>query len=72
MLKLLLGICVEILVAVLFAGLILALAVPFLNRSVPDGAGESALAAVIIAVLAGAIGVALFRPGSAIRRHIKR
>jgi hypothetical protein len=72
MLKLLLGIGGEILVAVLFAGLILALAVPLLTRSVPGGAGEFASSTVIIVVLAGAIGIALFRPGSAIRRYVKR
>ena len=72
MLKLLLGIGVEILVAVLFAGLILALAIPFLNRSAPGGAGESVVGTVIIVVLAGTIGIALFRPGSAIRRRINR
>ena len=72
MLKLLLGIGVEIVVAVPFAGLILALAVPFVNRSLPGGAGESVLGILIIVVLAGTVGVALFRPGSAIRRHINR
>jgi hypothetical protein len=72
MLKLMLGIGVEILAAVLFAGLILALAIPLLNRSVAGGVGESALATVIVVVLAGTVGVALFRPGSTIRRHMKR
>jgi hypothetical protein len=72
MLKLLLGIVVEVLVAVGLAGLILALAIPLMNRNGLMNGNDLASRVVITAVLAGAIAVALFRPGSAIHRYIKR
>lgn len=72
MLKLLFGIAIELLVAVALAGLILALAIPLLNRNGLAGANDAASRVVIIGVLAGAITVALFRPGSAIHRYVKR
>ena len=72
MLKLLLGIAIELFVAVALAGLILALTVPLLNRNNLAGVDDAASRVVIIGVLAGAIAVALFRPGSAIHRYVKR
>ena len=71
MLKLLLGVILEVLVSTMFAGLILALAIPMLNRSnVIDGRGVTS-AIVVTSVLIGAVAVALFRPGSAIHRYFK-
>lgn len=72
MLKLLLGIVLELFVAVALAGLILALAIPLLHRNDLAGTNDAASGVVIIGVLAGAIAVALFRPGSAIQRHLRR
>lgn len=72
MLKLVLGIAIELFVAVALAGLILGLAVPLLNRNDLAGANDAASRAVIIGVLAGAVAVALLRPGSAIHRYVKR
>jgi ABC-type Mn2+/Zn2+ transport system permease subunit len=69
MLKLLLGLVIEVFVGVLLAGLILALAIPLLTRN--DLADDVASRIIIVSVLAGIIAVALFRPGSAIRRYLK-
>lgn len=72
MLKLLLGVVVEVLVAVALAGLILALAIPLMNRNNLVEANDLASRIVITSVLAVAVAVALFRPGSAIHRYLKR
>lgn len=72
MLKLLLGLVIEILIGVLLAGLILALTIPLLNRSDLAGTGDLASRVVITTVLAVTIAVALFRRGSALRRFLNR
>jgi len=72
MLTLLLGIVIEVLVAVALAGLILALAIPLMNRTDLINGNDFASRVVITGVLAAALAVALFRPGSAIHRYIKR
>jgi hypothetical protein len=72
MLKTLLGVVVELVVATAISGLMLAVAVPFLTRTDLVGANDFSTRVVITAVLVGAVAVALFRPGSAIRRHLKR
>jgi hypothetical protein len=72
MLKTLLGVVVELLVAVGMAGLILAVAVPLLTRTDLVGANDISTRAVITGVMIGAVAIALFRPGSAIRHHMKR
>lgn len=72
MLKTLLGVVVEILIAVAVAGLILALVVPLLHRNESVGTNDVTARAVITGVLVGAVALALFRPGSAIHRRIKR
>ncbi|HET9467790.1 MAG TPA: hypothetical protein VFO48_05240 [Vicinamibacterales bacterium] len=72
MLKLLLGVVVEVAVALLIAGLILATAIPLLNHSEVVTVGDTASARVIIGVMVSAVAIALFRPGSAIRRFGKR
>jgi hypothetical protein len=69
MLKLLLGVVIEVFVAVSMAGLILALAIPLLNRNDLLGSHDITARTIIIGVLVGAVAVALFRPGSAIRRY---
>jgi uncharacterized protein YqgC (DUF456 family) len=71
MLKLLLGVVVEVFVGVSLAGLILALAVPLLNRNDLQGASHSTTT-IIVGVLVGVVAVALLRPGSAIHRYMKR
>ena len=70
--KLLSGIAVELLIAVLVAGLLLGLAIPLMNRGGLIAAGDVAARIVIIGVIVLAVVFALFRPGSAIHRHMKR
>jgi hypothetical protein len=72
MLKTLLGVAVELLLAVAIAGLILAVAVPLVAYTNLAGANDFATRALITGVLICAIVIALFRPGSATRRHRKR
>ena len=70
--KLLLGIVVEVLLATLLAGLVLAMAIPLLNRGGIMTIGDATSTGVIIGVMLTALGIALFRPGSAIHRYVKR
>jgi hypothetical protein len=70
--KLLLGVVIEVFVGVAFAGLILALAIPLMNHTADVAANDVMARAVIAGVLALSLAIALFRPGSAIRRHIRR
>ena len=70
--SLLLGIVIEVFVGVAFAGLILALAIPLMNRTAQVAANDALAKAVIIGVLGLSIAIALLRPGSAIRRYTKR
>ena len=70
--KLLLGIVVEVLVATMLAGLVLAIAIPVLNRGGVMAIGDAASTGIIIGVLFASLAIALFRPGSAIHRHVKR
>ena len=70
--KLILGVVIEVFVGVASAGLILALAIPVMNRTADVAANDVMARAVIIGVLALSIAIAIFRPGSAIRRHIRR
>ena len=72
MLRLLLGVVVEVALATLLAGLILAAAIPLLNRGGLVTVGDLTSTIVIVGVIVGALAIALFRPGSAIRRHRKR
>jgi hypothetical protein len=71
MLKLLLGVVIEVFVGVSLAGLVLALTIPLLHH---DGvpAANDMTRVIIIGVLVCAVAVALFRPGSAIHRYMKR
>lgn len=71
MMKLLLGMVIEIIVAVSVAGGILALLIPAL-RSDALGERDRAVIAAVVGVLIVSVAVALFRPGSAIRRYAKR
>lgn len=72
MLKTVLGVVVEILVAVATAGLLLAVVLPLLTRNDFVGASNSSTRAVITGVLVGAVALALFRPGSVFHRRRKR
>ncbi len=72
MLKLLLGVLIELFVGVLVAGLILAMAIPLMNRNDLAGADDITATAVIVGVLAVAVAIALFRRGSAIHRYLNR
>jgi hypothetical protein len=72
MLRLLFYVFIEVLIAVSLAGVILALAIPALNRSGSVGQRDPATTIIIGGVLVAAVAVALFRPGSAIHRYIKR
>jgi hypothetical protein len=72
MMKLLLGIFIEVCIAVSLAGIILALVVPVLNMSGAIDYRELTATVVIVGVLVAAVAVALFRPGSAIHRYFKR
>jgi hypothetical protein len=71
MLKLLLGVVMEVTVAVTFAGLILGLGIPLLNSTV-RAADHTATQLMIVSVLACAVAIALCRPGSAIQRYTNR
>ena len=70
--KLLLGVLIEICVGVSVAGGILALLIPALSRSDALGERDRAAIAAVVGVLIVSVVVALFRPGSAIRRYAKR
>jgi hypothetical protein len=70
--KLFLGIVVEVLLATMLAGLVLATAIPLLNRGGVITLGDATSTAIIIGVMFAALAIALFRPGSAIHRHVKR
>lgn len=70
--KAVLGVVVEVLVSVAAAGLMLAVLMPLLIRNDLVGTNDIAARGVITAVLGGAVALALFRPGSAIRRRHKR
>lgn len=72
MFKLLLGVFIEVFVAVSLAGIVLALLIPVLNRSGSAGAGDRAGIVVIVGVLMAAVAIAVFRPGSVVRRYVKR
>ena len=71
MLKLAVGMVIEVFVGVTLAGLILALAIPLLSRNDLLDADNITSRTIIIGVLVSAVAVALFRPGSAIRRYTK-
>jgi hypothetical protein len=72
MLKTLLGVVVELIVAAAIAGFALAVAVPLLTRAELVGANDISTRLVVTGVLVAAAAIALFRPGSAIRRHARR
>ena len=68
--SLLLGIVIEIFVGVSVAGGILALLIPALPGGVNGGRWD--VVAAVAGVLIVSVTVALFRPGSAIRRYVRR
>jgi hypothetical protein len=72
MLKTLLSVVVEVLVAAAIAGLLLAVVVPVLTRTEVVGANDVPTQVVITGVLVGAVALALLRPGSALRHRVKR
>ena len=72
MLKLLLGVVVEVATAMFIAGLVLAIVIPLLNGTVLATIGDTTSSSVIIGVLVAALAIALLRPGSAMRRYRKR
>jgi hypothetical protein len=72
MLKLLLGVLIEVVIAVSLAGAILALLVPALSLTQAAGKGDVRVIVAVVGVLLASVAVALFRPGSAIHRYIKR
>ena len=69
---LLLGVVVEVFAAILLAGIVLGLAIPLLNRGGLLTTGDVKTSGIIAVVTLGLLLVALFRPGSAIHRYIKR
>jgi uncharacterized protein YqgC (DUF456 family) len=72
MLKLLLGVVIEVFVGVSLGGLILALTIPLLSRSELLDAHDITARTVVVGVLVAAVAVAVLRPDSAIHRHMKR
>ena len=72
MLKLLLGVLIEVFIAVSLAGAMLALVIPALSLSQAVGKGDVRVIVAVVGVLLASVAVALFRPGSAIHRYIKR
>jgi hypothetical protein len=71
-LRLLFGVVVEVVLAMMLAGLVLAAAIPLLNRGGLITIGDLTSTIVIVGVIVGALALALFRPGSTIRRHLER
>ena len=71
MMKLLLGVVIELFVGVSVAGGILALLIPALSWSNAVGERDVGVIAAVVGVLVVSVAVALFRPGSAIRRYAK-
>jgi hypothetical protein len=72
MLTLLFRIVVEVFVGVSLAGVILALLIPALSLTDAVGQRDTWVMAAIVGVLISTVAFALFRPGSAIRRHARR
>lgn len=70
--KLLLNVMIEVIIGVSFAGVVLAIAVPMLHSADLLGANDLTSTIVIVSVLVVAVAIALFRPGSAMHRHIGR
>lgn len=70
--KLLLGMFIEVFIAVSLAGILLALVVPALGSLEPAAQPDVKTTLVMVGVLVAAVAAALFRPGSAIRRHFDR
>jgi hypothetical protein len=71
MLKLLLSVLIELFIGVSLAGVVLALVIPALNLVDSSGGRGPSAAIVVAGVLIAAVAIALFRPGSAIRRYVK-
>ena len=72
MLKLLLSIIIEVFIGVSLAGIILALLIPALGLSDSVGRRDLTVISIIVGVLVATVAVALFRPGSALHRYVKR
>jgi hypothetical protein len=71
MLRLLL-VLLELLVAMALAGLILGIAVPFMNRYEVTKPGDTLSAAIVAAIMLCAFVVVLFRPNGALKRCRKK
>jgi hypothetical protein len=72
MVKLLFSVLLEAGVGISLAGVLLAIAVPVVNRYRPTTVEDSTTAVIIGAVIAGVTAMVLFRPGSAINRWRRR
>ncbi len=72
MAKLFLAIVFEIVLALGVAGVLIAIVIPLMVHADLMQPGDFTAAAIILAILTLAIAVALFRRGSAIRRHADR
>ena len=70
--ELLFGVIVEAFIAVSLAGAILALVIPALSLTQAVGKGDVRVIVAVVGVLLALVAVALFRPGSAIHRYMKR
>lgn len=69
MLRLLVTVLAEAIVGLVIGGVLVAMAVPVLNHYGLIASNDLAGAAVITLVLAGTMGAAIFRPGSAMHRY---
>ena len=70
--KLLLGVIIEAFVGIFVAGIILAVVIPALSRFSSAGPRDPTPTIVVVGVLAASVAVAILRPGSALRRYVKR
>jgi hypothetical protein len=70
--KLLLGMFVEVFIAISLAGIVLALVIPALRSLESAAEPDVTMTLVVVGVLVSAVAIALFRPRSAIRRHFDR
>ena len=70
--KLLLGMFFEVFIAISLAGILLGVAIPALRSLESAAQPDVTTTLVVVGVLVAAVATALFRPGSAMRRHFDR
>jgi len=72
MARLILAVALEILVALIVAGVLVAIVIPLMIQTELMHPGDAAGTIVVIGMVLIAVATALLRPGSAIHRHSQR